>query len=85
MNLRGDWRDVVEHIEATDRGGQVMDPKKIAVRALVTFGQVFLSVLLGTGVLDVSAGTAQTALMAAAGAGLSVLYNAATQWLDANP
>lgn len=61
-----------------------MDLKKLGVRALVTFLQVFLSVVIGTGVLDVSASTAQTALMSALGAGLSVVYNAATQWLQAN-
>lgn len=61
-----------------------MDLKKLGVRALVTFLQVFLSVVIGTGVLDVSASTANTALMSALGAGLSVVYNAATQWLQAN-
>lgn len=62
-----------------------MDFKKLGVRALVTFVQVFLSVVIGTGVLDVSASTAQTALMSALGAGLSVIYNAATSWLQSNP
>ena len=61
-----------------------MDLKKLGVRALVTLLQVFLSVVIGTGVLDVSASTANTALMSALGAGLSVVYNAATQWLQAN-
>lgn len=60
---------------------QKFDPKKIAARAVVTFVQVFLSVLIGTGVLDVSAGVAQTAAMSGLGAALSVVYNAATQWL----
>lgn len=62
-----------------------MDPKKLVVRAVVTFVQVFLSVVIGTGVLDVSASTASTALMSALGAGLSVVYNAASNWLAANP
>lgn len=61
-----------------------MDLKKLGVRALVTFLQVFLSVVIGTGVLDVSASTANTALMSALGAGLSVVYNACTGWLNAN-
>lgn len=61
-----------------------MDLKKLAARAVVTFLQVFLSVVIGTGVLDVSASTANTALMSALGAGLSVLYNALSQWLQAN-
>lgn len=62
-----------------------MDFQKLGVRALVTFVQVFLSVVIGTGVLDVSASTAQTALMSALGAGLSVIYNACSTWLAANP
>lgn len=62
-----------------------MDLKKIIVRAAVTFVQVFLSVVIGTGALDVSASTAQMAVMSAAGAGLSVIYNALNQWLAANP
>lgn len=62
-----------------------MDFQKLGVRALVTFVQVFLSVVIGTGVLDVSASTAQTAVMSALGAALSVIYNAASGWLAANP
>lgn len=58
-----------------------MNPQKILVRAAVTFVQVAISVLIGTGVLDVSADTAQVAAMSGAGAALSVVYNAATQWL----
>lgn len=58
-----------------------MNPQKILVRALVTFVQVAISVLIGKGVLDVSADTGQVAVMSGAGAALSVIYNAATQWL----
>lgn len=58
-----------------------MNPQKILVRALVTFVQVAISVLIGKGVLDVSADVAQVAVMSGAGAALSVIYNAATQWL----
>lgn len=59
-----------------------MNPQKIIVRALVTFVQVAISVLIGKGVLDVSADTAEVAVMSGAGAALSVIYNAATQWLN---
>lgn len=58
-----------------------MNPQKILVRAAVTFVQVAISVLIGKGILDVSADTGQVAVMSGAGAALSVIYNAATQWL----
>ena len=58
-----------------------MNVQKILVRAAVTFVQVAISVLIGKGVLDVSADVAQVAVMSGAGAALSVIYNAATQWL----
>lgn len=58
-----------------------MNVQKILVRAAVTFVQVAISVLIGKGVLDVSADTGQVAVMSGAGAALSVIYNAATQWL----
>lgn len=51
-------------------------------RAIVTFCQVALSVVLVGGVLDVSADTVQIAVMSGAGAGLSVIYNAMTRWLE---
>ena len=51
----------------------------------MTFVQVAISVLIGTGALDVSAPVAQTAVMSGAGAALSVVYNAATQWLAKQP
>lgn len=58
-----------------------MNPQKILIRAAVTFVQVAISVLIGKGILDVSADTGQVAVMSGAGAALSVIYNAATQWL----
>ena len=58
-----------------------MNPQKILVRAAVTFVQVAISVLIGKGILDVSADTGEMAVMSGAGAALSVIYNAATQWL----
>lgn len=58
-----------------------MNIQKVAVRAVVTFFQVAISVLIGSGVLDVSASVGQTAVMSGAGAALSVIYNAATQYL----
>ena len=58
-----------------------MNVQKILVRAVVTFIQVAISVLIGKGILDVSADVAQVAVMSGAGAALSVIYNAATQWL----
>ena len=62
-----------------------MNIQKIIVRAVVTFVQVAISVLIGKGILDVSADTAEMALMSGAGAFLSVIYNAATQYLDSAP
>ena len=86
MPLTGDWAEVVDHLNsATDRGGQLMNLKVILVRACVTFVQVAISVLIGTGAIDVSASVAQTAVMSGAGAALSVVYNAATQWLAKQP
>ena len=58
-----------------------MNPQKILIRAAVTVVQVAISVLIGKGILDVSADTGQVAVMSGAGAALSVIYNAATQWL----
>lgn len=58
-----------------------MNPQKILVRAAVTFVQVAISVLIGKGILDVSADTGEMAVMSGAGAALSVIYNSATQWL----
>ncbi len=58
-----------------------MNIQKIAVRAVVTFLQVAISVLVAGGALDVSASIAETAVMSGAGAALSVIYNAATQYL----
>lgn len=61
-----------------------MNLKAIGVRALVTALQVFLSVTIGAGVFDYSAGTLRTAAVSAIGAGLSVIYNALTQYLAKN-
>lgn len=58
-----------------------MNIQKILIRAVVTFIQVAISVLIGKGILDVSADTAEVALMSGLGAALSVVYNASTQWL----
>lgn len=60
-----------------------INPKKIAMRAGVTFVQVAIGVLIGKGLLDVSADTLDIAVMSGAGSALSVVYNAATQWLEA--
>lgn len=62
-----------------------MNWNKILVRALVTAAQVALSVIIAGGALDVSADALQVAAMSGAGAGLSVLYNALTQWLETTP
>lgn len=62
-----------------------MDFKKIGVRALVTFVQVAISVMIASGTLDVSVEGLQVAATAGIGAALSVIYNAATQWLQQNP
>lgn len=58
-----------------------LDPARIAVRALVTFFQVGISVLIGSGAFTLNADVAQVAAMSGIGAALSVIYNALTQWL----
>lgn len=62
-----------------------MDLKKIAVRAVVTAIQAVLAVLVAAGTTDLSVETAQAALMAGVAALLSVAYNTANQYLEANP
>lgn len=62
-----------------------MNIHKISVRAIVTFFQVFLSVLIGGGIFDYSTPTLRTAAVSGVGAGLSVVYNALTQWLNSQP
>lgn len=79
--LSGDWAEVVNHLNSAKENTMKLNLKKIAVRAAVTFVQVAISVLIGSGVLDVSASVGQTAVMSGAGAALSVIYNAATQYL----
>lgn len=87
MTLSGDWAEVVDHLnsakEYTMTTPKKINPKKIAVRAAVTFVQVAIGVLIGKGLLDVSADTLDIAVMSGAGSALSVIYNAATQWLEA--
>lgn len=62
-----------------------MNIHKISVRAIVTFFQVFISVLIGSGIFDYSVPTLRTAAVSGIGAGLSVIYNALTQYLNAQP
>lgn len=62
-----------------------MDIKKIALRAVVTAVQAVLAVLVAAGTTDLSIETAQAALAAGVAALLSVVYNATSQWLEANP
>lgn len=85
MNLRGDWAEIVDHLNSATKGTPMKPSlKRIAVRAVVTFFQVAIGVLIGKGLLDVTADTGQIAVMSGAGAGLSVIYNALTEWLTAD-
>lgn len=59
-----------------------MNINKIVVRAIVTFFQVAISVLIGSGAFDYSADVLELAAMSGIGATLSVIYNALTQYLD---
>ena len=61
-----------------------MDVKAILVRAVVTAVEAVLAVLLSTGLTDLDATGVQTAVVTGLAAGLSVIYNALRQWLDAN-
>jgi len=62
-----------------------MDFKKIALRALATFVEVFVSTFTVGNLADLSASGAQLALVSAGGAVLSLIGNAAHQYLAANP
>lgn len=59
-----------------------MDFRKIGVRALVTAVEAFLALILASNFTDLTADKAEAAALAAAAAGLSVVYNALRQWLD---
>lgn len=59
-----------------------MNFQKIAVRAIVTFFEAGLGVLLASGLTDLSPETGEAALAAAGAAGLSVVYNALRQFLE---
>jgi hypothetical protein len=54
----------------------------IVLRAAVTAVEVFLAAVITTGLSNLDAEGAQVALMSAAGAGLSILYNGVRVWLD---
>ena len=59
-----------------------LDPKKISIRAIVTFFQVAISVLIGSGVFEFTTSALQLSAMSGIGAALSVIYNGLTQYLD---
>ena len=61
-----------------------MDVRAILVRAVVTAVEAVLAVLLSTGLTDLDATGVQTAAVTGIAAGLSVVYNALRQWLDAS-
>jgi hypothetical protein len=54
----------------------------ILLRAAVTVVEVFIAVVVTTGLSNLDAEAAQVALMSAAGAGLSILYNGVRAYLD---
>ena len=60
-----------------------MDVKAILVRAVVTAVEAVLSVVLSAGLTDLDATGVQTAVVTGLAAGLSVVYNALRQWLEA--
>ena len=60
----------------------MQNARKIAVRALVTAVEMFLSLVLVSGLTDLTVDAAEKAGLAAAAAGLSVIYNALRTWLD---
>ena len=60
-----------------------MDVKAILVRAVVTAVEAVLAVLLSAGLTDLDATGVQTAMVTGLAAGLSVVYNALRQWLEA--
>lgn len=64
-------------------GSSPMDIKSIFIRAVVTAFEAALAVLLATGLTDLSTEVYQGVLIAGAAAGLSVVYNALRQYLDA--
>lgn len=62
-----------------------MDIKRITIRAVVTFFQVAISVLIGGGLFDYSLEALQLAAVSGIGAALSVIYNSLTQYLETTP
>jgi len=56
--------------------------KEIGLRALVTAVEAFLAALFAAGTTELDADAAELAVIAAVGAGLSVIYNACRAWLD---
>lgn len=60
-----------------------MDIKSILVRAAVTAFESALAVLLATGLTDLTAEVYQGVVVAGAAAGLSAVYNALRQYVDA--
>lgn len=59
-----------------------MNVKEIAVRAGVTAAEAFLAGILAVGLTNLTLDGIELAALTGAGAGLSVIYNAARQWLD---
>lgn len=59
--------------------------KELAVRAGVTVVEAVLGVLVAAGTTDLNVDTGKAALVAGVAAGLSVLYNAAKQYLAEQP
>lgn len=66
------------------KGDAMLSTRTIVVRAGVTAVEVMLAVLLVGGLTpaDFTLNALQALALAGAGAGLSVLYNAARQWLE---
>jgi hypothetical protein len=63
--------------------------KAVVVRAVVTAVEAVLGIVIAAGVTNLDVETAEAALVAGLAAALSVLYNAAKDWLaqlqDADP
>ena len=59
--------------------------KLTAIRAFVTFLQVGISVLIGGGIFSYDIATIKVAAVSGIGAGLSVIYNALSSYLNKTP
>ena len=56
--------------------------KRDAEKILVTFAEVFLATMIGSGIVGADLATTEMAVMAGLGSAMSVAYNIVRQWKD---